>query len=110
MTDLKTEHPNYTSIDLYYQGFHIKKSYPKVIKLDKLASLIEKAIEKGFEPSWNAETNAQQDPIMKVTEEENLCPMHGEPTIKSKRGNWWHKNEATGEICVGKGYFKPKKP
>src|SRR3990172_8748918 len=60
----------WTSIDLYYKGFHIKKSIPKKISAIKLAETIEKYIAKGYEPSWNKGTSEEQlnkDPIMNAT-------------------------------------------
>ena len=58
----------WTSIDLYYKGFHIKKSLPEDITLEGITGIIEEAIRLNFDPSWNSETNAKQDPIAKATE------------------------------------------
>lgn len=60
----------WTSLDLYYKGFHIKKSVPSSYKADQIIKIIDTYIEKGFEPSWNKDTSSEQlekDPIMDMT-------------------------------------------
>ena len=106
------EETNWTSIDFYYKGFHVKKSVPQNVELKDVVGSIEKAIGLGFEPSWNAETNKKQDPIMKVTEGEGdvqRCPVHGVEMKKSKKGKWYHINEDETQMCVGTGWFDIKK-
>jgi hypothetical protein len=34
-----------------------------------------------------------------------VCPIHNQPMIKSKKGSWYHKDG--NQICMGKGYFTP---
>jgi DNA-directed RNA polymerase subunit M/transcription elongation factor TFIIS len=77
---------NWTSIDLYKKGFHIKKSYPKSIKLDKLSELIDKAIEKGFEPSWNSQTS-----------EEHLDPTNKWPQTQERKEGCQHPEDSLEE-------------
>jgi len=85
---------NWTSIDLYYKGFHVKKSWPEDKGANALIEFIDTAIEKGFEPSWNKETSKEQakasDPIMTVTEGQGddlgKCPKCGAPNKLSKAG------------------------
>lgn len=50
---------SWTSIDFYYKGFHIKKSVPSSYKANQIIKIIDKYEAKGFEPSWNADTNKQ---------------------------------------------------
>lgn len=86
----------WTSIDLYYKGFHIKKSYPEHIPASTLISDISDYISQGFEPSWNSETNKANDPIMKATEGQgkqytcNVCGADAElKSGVSKTGKAW---------------------
>ena len=65
--EVLTETP-WTSIDLYYKGFHIKKSVPANFSADRIIEIIDEYIEKGYEPSWNQETNKGHDPIAKATQ------------------------------------------
>ena len=90
------EQTPWTSIDLYYKGFHVKKSLPMNVKFSKIIKTIEVAIDKGFEPSWNDETNKKKDPIMKATEGTgkkytcNVCGADAERKIgTSKAGREW---------------------
>lgn len=87
---------NWTSIDLYYKGFHVKKSIPENVKFEDVIKSIEKAIELGFEPSWNTETNAKQDPIARATANEGkllTCKICGADAERksgtSKSGRDW---------------------
>ena len=65
--------PNWTSIDLYYKGFHIKKSVPKELSPEDLIKGIESYIAAGFEPSWNKDTTERQlDPIMNATKDAKI--------------------------------------
>lgn len=50
------EETSWTSMDVYYKGFHIKKSFPSNVSSDTLIRTIDSLIEKGFKPSWNDET------------------------------------------------------
>ena len=62
------ENTNWTSIDLYYKGFHIKKSVPKDVDAEILRKNIDELIEAGFQPSWNVQTSEEHlDPVMKAT-------------------------------------------
>lgn len=101
---MNEEQKPWTSIDLYFKGFHIKKSLPMNVKFGKIKKTIDLAIKKGFEPSWNVDTNAKQDPIMKATQDvTRSCPIHNLTMKQSKKGNWYHKEG--NQLCVGKGYF-----
>lgn len=85
----------WTSIDLYYKGFHVKKSLPDNVKLEDLKKTIDTYKEAGFEPSWNEDTNKSQDPIMKATRSfgptKEGC-QHPEDTLE-KRVSHSEKNE-----------------
>lgn len=50
---------NWTSIDLYYQGFHVKKSIPQNKSLVAIKETIDEAIKAGFDPSWNIATSKE---------------------------------------------------
>jgi hypothetical protein len=50
---------NWTSIDLYYKGFHIKKSISANTSKETLIKMIDEYAEKGFEPSWNSATSKE---------------------------------------------------
>ena len=86
---------NWTSIDLYYKGFHVKKSVPENVDFETVKKSIDKAIELGFEPSWNQETNKKQDPIMRATANEgkllscNFCGADAERKSGEKNGKKW---------------------
>ncbi|HZX14957.1 MAG TPA: hypothetical protein VFF49_11235 [Thermodesulfobacteriota bacterium] len=65
-----TKETSWTSIDLYYKGFHIKKSVPSSYKATQIVKIINTYIKRGFEPSWNKDTSEIQlnkDPIMNAT-------------------------------------------
>lgn len=48
---------SWTSIDLYYKGFHVKKSLPQNVNRVTLMAEIDDLIQAGFQPSWNPDTN-----------------------------------------------------
>lgn len=48
---------SWTSIDLYYKGFHVKKSLPQNVNRVTLMAEIDDLIKAGFQPSWNPDTN-----------------------------------------------------
>lgn|SRR3990167_1912279 len=94
------EQKPWTSIDLYYKGFHIKKSVPDSYTADKIVKIINKYIKYGFEPSWNKETSDEQlikDPIMNVTKGQGKsysCDVCGADAdykegVSSKTGKPW---------------------
>lgn len=101
----------WTSIDLYYKGFHIKKSFPQSLSRVDIIREITGFIEDGFEPSWNAETNAKQDPIMKVTQgmDKHTCPIHKTEMKQSQKGNWYHRSDDNTLFCLGKGWIESDK-
>ena len=87
---------NWTSIDLYFKGFHIKKSFPENVKLESLMESVEKAIKLGFEPSWNKETSSKAldaDPEWAKEKSKNVCLTCGQPAEMksgvSKAGKPW---------------------
>lgn len=55
MDEQKTE--NWTSVDMYYKGFHIKKSFGENVNRVTIIKEINDLIEAGFQPSWNPDTN-----------------------------------------------------
>ncbi len=57
------ETKNWTSLDLYYKGFHIKKSWGENISRVTLMAEIDGLITAGFKPSWNDETNRATVPV-----------------------------------------------
>ena len=82
----KTEMTPWTSVDLYFKGFHIKKSIPANISPDSLKKRIEEYILAGFEPSWNTETNlkTKSQPIplpqlAKPATQTMICSFCGQP-------------------------------
>lgn len=107
------EETSWTSFDLYYKGFHVKKSLAENTPLDKVKKAIEGAIELGFEPSWNKETSTKaldEDPgwVKDDSEDNRSCPTHGTAMTKSKKGNWYHREEGSKRFCMGQGYIEPK--
>lgn len=56
------ETKNWTSLDLYYKGFHIKKSWGENISRVTLMAEIDGLIQAGFKPSWNEDTNKTSVP------------------------------------------------
>lgn len=102
------ETTSWTSIDLYYKGFHVKKSVPENHSFQDIKKVIDKAIDEGFEPSWNKDTSTKQlDPDPKWVQQETaeICPAHQETMKKSKKGKWYHLNEDESQMCMGTGYF-----
>ena len=80
---LTPEVNSWTSMDVYYKGFHIKKSFPNNISSDVLMKTVESLIEKGFEPSWNNDTNraiASAKPS-----DLGVCPNCGAPNAWSEK-------------------------
>lgn len=79
---------NWTSIDMYYKGFHVKKSWPKSMKAEKIIKIIDKAIDLNFVPSWNKDTTSEAlDPTWVREEDYGVCAKCGAPNAKSKKGN-----------------------
>lgn len=80
------EPENWTSIDLYYKGVHVKKSISKSMKAEELIKTIDAYLDAGFLPSWNAETNGKvgQLPTPPVTKP---CTHEGcQGTMTFKKG------------------------
>lgn len=72
----------WTSIDLYYKGFHVKKSIPANISPSFVVDKIEEYIKLGFAPSWNTGTNvANGHP--ETAEKQDIC-QHPEDKIEIK--------------------------
>lgn len=92
---------NWTSIDIYYKGVHVKKSISKSMKPSELIETIDAYLSAGFEPSWNNDTNkahsASQEAPVTPQATKYTCRICGEPAeFKqgiSKAGKPW------------KGYF-----
>ena len=105
---MEDKNTNWTSIDAYYKGFHVKKTYPKAVGREKLITLIEQLIDAGFEPSWNKETSDGQldkDPIMEATKDQGVtCPIHKVVMKRyEKDGQSWHSHMVSeGVWCNGK--------
>lgn len=72
---------SWTSIDMYYHGFHIKKSVPATISPEDLKKGIEEYEKLDFQPSWNPDTNkAAKDGVVQKTETVQnapICGVHG---------------------------------
>jgi hypothetical protein len=92
-TDMKQEaketeitNTPWTSIDMYYRGFHCKKSVPDTFTPVELKAEIDKYADQGFLPSWNQTTNeAVAEKKETITKPEvkavPLCGIHGTPMI-----------------------------
>src|SRR4030042_428341 len=77
----------WTSVDLYYKGFHIKKSLPVNISPESLIARIDEYIEQGFKPSWNDETNGKNSNIEQPTLLTKPCEIEGcQGTMTFKSG------------------------
>lgn len=104
------QEPSWTSIDMYYKGFHVKKSMPNNIKPEELIKGIEGYIKAGFEPSWNTETNKQnghvEQPALSSTIAVPICPIHNKEMVKrvGKFGEFWScpTKDAQGNWCKHK--------
>lgn len=68
MEENKTE--NWTSVDMYYKGFHIKKSFGENVNRVTIIKEINDLIEAGFQPSWNPDTNKASAPALKSEPED----------------------------------------
>jgi hypothetical protein len=101
---------SWTSVDAYYKGFHVKKSWPVSMTPEDIKNYIDEMIEAGFKPSWNEETsekNLDNDPKwVKESDGKHPCPMHGEEMSQAKSGKWYHKQG--DQLCMGTGFFVPK--
>lgn len=112
------EETNWTSFDLYYKGFHVKKSVPDNVKLSAIKKTIDKALDLGFEPSWNADTNKQATSSPQP-KDVPLCSIHQAPmswkTGVSKTTNkpyaFWacSQKNPDGSFCKGKPVAKMSK-
>ena len=79
--------PSWTSIDLYYKGFHVKKSFPNDYSIQKVIKFIDEAEALKFNPSWNQETNkAVQTTLPVVTQDLGVCTKCGAKNALSKLG------------------------
>lgn len=54
---MEPQEENWTSVDAYYRGFHIKKSWGKNVSRVVLMAEIDDLLKAGFKPSWNDDTN-----------------------------------------------------
>ena len=88
---MNDENTNWTSIDLYYKGFHVKKSLSENVKVEELIKAIEVYIKAGFEPSWNSATSKEHLDAPKATTEPSkqvvdtntpTCPIHHKLMVK----------------------------
>lgn len=62
---MEPQEESWTSVDAYYKGFHIKKSWGKNVSRVILMTEIDDLIKAGFTPSWNQETNkAMSAPVV----------------------------------------------
>ncbi len=87
MSEFIDENTPWTSIDLYYKGFHTKKSFPGDYSIEKIKEYIEKAITEGFEPSWNSETSSEHlDETGKWPQVKEVC-QHPEDKCEVKISN-----------------------
>ena len=84
---MNEENTSWTSVDLYYDGFHIKKSFPENVKLEALIKSIENAKELGFQPSWNQDTNKQlTQSTAPVDPNTPMCGVHNVPMTQRPAG------------------------
>ena len=91
---------NWTSIDLYYKGVHVKKSISKSMKPSELITAIDAYLAVGFLPSWNPETNkASVQPTQTVLTELGVCDKCGAKNALSKQGKIY---------CSAKCWLKPQ--
>lgn len=73
---------NWTSLDLYYKGFHIKKSISENITPEMLIKKIEGYLEAGFMPSWNNDTNKSLNTPQKSLQEVTEVCQHPTDMVK----------------------------
>lgn len=101
----------WTSIDLYYKGFHIKKSWPENVSRVVLMSEVDDLIKAGFKPSWNEDTNKVQAPVVAPvvqnsvdTDLSSICPIHNVPMTQKdgKFGPFWSHKKPDGVWCNGR--------
>ncbi len=99
-----TETP-WTSIDLYYKGFHIKKSLPHSLSPESLKESIDKYSAAGFEPSWNKATSEEHLNGHSKPATTPVAPVVAVPLCPKCQSEMWDNRpkKATGE-------FKPKSP
>ena len=64
----------WTSIDLYYKGFHVKKSVPEQFGPAKIIETVEAYLKAGFKPSWNEDTNKSANGSKPTTQPAKACP------------------------------------
>ena len=74
------EKENWTSIDAYYRGFHIKKSISARVSASALKTMIDDLVSQGFEPSWNSQTSKEHIAPAKPAPSSNpICQIHNIP-------------------------------
>jgi hypothetical protein len=94
--------PSWTSVDLYYKGFHVKKSMPHNISAESIIASIEDHIKAGFTPSWNADTNKQNGHTETVSAEKQEACQHPEDKLEIKivqSGKNINKKYARCSLC-----------
>lgn len=80
------EAPLSIHIDTYYRGFHIgftKRSSEDSVsnQVGGVTQLIQSLIQKGFEPSWNKETNNNHIKKEEPESKSPTCGIHGTPMV-----------------------------
>lgn len=106
MEENKTE--NWTSVDMYYKGFHIKKSFGENVNRVTIMSEIDALIQAGFQPSWNPDTNKASVPTNQTTNQDTpttqsvVCPKCGGPVWDNR------PKKATGDFNPAAPDFKCK--
>lgn len=112
MDENKTE--NWTSVDMYYKGFHIKKSFGENVNRVTIIKEINDLIDAGFQPSWNPDTNkasvvtptAQTAPqatqVPQTDDVSAICPIHNVTMTQreGQYGTFW--SHSTGKDANGK--------
>lgn len=116
---MEPQEESWTSVDAYYKGFHIKKSWGKNVSRVILMADIDDLIKAGFTPSWNQETNKAmatpvptgvpvvapkpQEPVLSGEyDDEATCPVHNAQMTQKdgQYGPFW--SHANGKDTNGK--------
>lgn len=111
---MEPQEESWTSVDAYYKGFHIKKSWGKNVSRVILMAEIDDLVKAGFTPSWNQETNKAMSTVPVVDskpkepvlsgeyDDEATCPVHNALMTQKegKFGPFW--SHANGKDVNGK--------
>ena len=108
------EAPVSITVKGYYKGFSVlitKRNATGKVELEKIMEAIDNMVEKGFNPSWNDETNEKVKPTQPVEKDDltSICPIHGVEMEQKqgKYGPYWTHSKFEDEVwfnCNGRGW------